>query len=276
MSSKGAAIHILRPPFFPVPLLNTSVVHLAMRFVSVIPARFDSSRLPGKPLLEVAGKPLIRWVYERAREALRVDEVMVATDDGRVQESVLSFGGTAVMTSRDHRSGTDRVAEVAREIEADVFVNIQADQPLISPATIDQVCTPFEEDGQIQVTTARVEITDPASIESPHVVKVVVDGRERALYFSRSVIPYPRRESGKYYKHIGIYAYRRELLLNLERLKPSELEEVESLEQLRWLENGIPIEVVEVYEDSQGVDIYDDIERVRPLLENEPVQPENS
>ena len=238
-----------------------------MHFVGVIPARLNSTRLPGKPLLEIAGKPLVQWVYLRARQASRLDEVIVATDDERVFSAVEAFGGSVLMTRADHVSGTDRVAEVAQSVEADVFVNIQGDEPLISPATIDQVCTPFERDSEIQVTTARFEITDPEEIESPHVVKVVVNRQDRALYFSRAAIPY-RRGHGPVYKHLGIYGYRREFLHILSELKSSTLEETERLEQLRLLENGIPVHVVEVQEDSLGVDTHEDIDRVRPLLEN--------
>ncbi|MDA2938238.1 3-deoxy-manno-octulosonate cytidylyltransferase [Acidobacteria bacterium AH-259-A15] len=239
-----------------------------MRFVGVIPARFDSSRLPGKPLIEIAGKPLVQWVYDRACQAPRLDDVLVATDDQRVVQVVEDFGGKAMITRRDHRSGTDRVAEVAQWVEADVFVNIQGDEPLISPRTIEEICSPFERNSALQVTTARVEITDSAQIDNPHVVKVVVDEHDRALYFSRAAIPYPRRSPGSFYKHLGIYGYPREFLQLLSRLRPSRLEKIEGLEQLRFLENGIPVQVVEVHEDSLGVDTYEDIDRVTPLLEN--------
>lgn len=239
-----------------------------MRFIGVIPARYTSVRLPGKPLLAIAGKPLIQWVYERARQARRLDDVVVATDDRRVYDAVAAFGGKAVMTANFHISGTDRVSEVARNVAADVFVNIQGDEPLIPPSTIDAVCEPFQKDPQVQITTARVEITDLAQIESPHVVKVVVNSQDEALYFSRAVIPHPRRPPLTFCKHVGIYAYRREVLLNLDRLRPSRLEKIEGLEQLRFLENCIPIRVVLVREDSLGVDTPEDVERVRLLLEN--------
>ena len=144
-----------------------------MHFVGVIPARFNSTRLPGKPLLEIAGKPLIQWVHERAQQASRLDDVIVATDDERIFRAVEGFNGKAVMTSADHPSGTDRVAEVAQSLQGNVFVNIQGDEPLIPPETIDAVCDPFERDADLQVTTACVEITDPVEVNSPHVVKVV-------------------------------------------------------------------------------------------------------
>ena len=240
-----------------------------MHFVGVIPARFNSSRLPGKPLIEIAGKPLIQWVYERACQASRLDEVIVAAEDERVRQRVKDFGGKVLMTASDHLSGTDRVAEVAESTPGDVFVNIQGDEPLIAPDTIDQVCAPFEGNSQLQVTTARVKITDPEEIGSPHVVKVVVDEQDWALYFSRAAIPYPQQGTGSVYKHLGIYGYRREFLHMLVQLSPSRLEEIEALEQLSLLENGIRIRVVEVYQDSLGVDTEEDLERVRPLLENE-------
>lgn len=239
-----------------------------MRFVGVIPARLTASRLPGKPLIEIAGKPLVQWVYDQACQAAFLNEVMVATDDEKVFQVVEGFGGKARMTRADHISGTDRVAEVAAVVAADVFINIQGDEPALSPATIDGVCAPFQDDPELQVATARVEISDLADIESPHVVKVVVDAQDRALYFSRSVVPYPRRLPATFYKHLGIYGYRREFLLGLPCLKPSRLERTEGLEQLRFLENGVTIKVVQVKEDSIGVDTPEDVERVRPLLEN--------
>jgi 3-deoxy-manno-octulosonate cytidylyltransferase (CMP-KDO synthetase) len=239
-----------------------------MRFIGVIPARYHSTRLPGKALIEIAGRPLVQWVYEQARQASHLDDLVVATDDLRILNTVEGFGGKAVMTRSDHNSGTDRVAELAQSIEADVFVNIQGDEPLISWHTIDGVCSPFERDVEVQITTARIKISDPDQIKSPHVVKVVVDSLERALYFSRAPIPCPQRRAGTFYKHLGIYGYRREFLQALSQLNPSELEETEGLEQLRFLENGVEIRVVEVSEDSPHVDTRDDILRVRPLLEN--------
>ena len=239
-----------------------------MRFIGVIPARYHSTRFPGKPLVEIAGKPLVQWVYDRAREARHLDDLLVATDDLRILRAVESFGGKAVMTRSDHPSGTDRVSEVAQTIEADVFVNIQGDEPLISPGTIEGICSPFERGIDVQVTTARLEIDRESEIQDPNVVKVVVDGEERALYFSRSVIPYPRQGQTRFFKHLGIYAYRRQLLQKLPQLKPSPLEKNECLEQLRFLENGIPIHVIEVSDDSPQVNTQEDIRRVRPVLEN--------
>lgn len=244
------------------------VICLDMRFVGVIPARYRSARLPGKPLIEIAGRPLIQWVYEQAAQAKLLHEVVVATDDEGVFRAVMAFGGKARMTRPDHLSGTDRVAEIAHTTQADVFINIQGDEPTISPLTIDKVCLPFQEDLDLQVATARVRMENPEEAESPHVVKVVVDECDRALYFSRAPIPYPRRQPATFYKHLGIYGYRRDFLLRLGSLKDSRLEKTEGLEQLRFLENGVPIRVVEVLEDSIGVDTREDLERVRPLLEN--------
>ncbi len=217
---------------------------------------------------------MIQWVYERACLAKRLNQVVVATDDRRIYETVQSFGGKVMMTSPEHRSGTDRVAEVAQSLPAEIFINIQGDEPLISPETIDQVCTPFEEDEQVQVTTARVEIADRAEIESPDVVKVVVNQEGDALYFSRHAIPFARRQPAVFFKHLGIYGYRRQFLANLPGLRPSSLEMTESLEQLRFLENGFAIRVVTAQVDSLGVDTASDVDRVRLLLENMPKERE--
>jgi 3-deoxy-manno-octulosonate cytidylyltransferase (CMP-KDO synthetase) len=240
-----------------------------MRFVGVIPARFSSTRLPGKPLLSIAGKPLIQWVYESASRSRRLERLVVATDDERIECAVKTFGGEVVLTRSDHLSGTDRVAEVAAGIDAEVFINVQGDEPLIAAATIDAVCTPFLEDRELQISTARIRIAEWAEAQSPHVVKVVTDDAGRALYFSRSPVPYPRRTPARFFKHIGIYGYRRSFLLALSTLRPSTLERTEALEQLRFLENGHRIQVVEVRDDSLGVDTPEDLERVKLLLEHQ-------
>ena len=239
-----------------------------MRFVGVIPTRYKSTRLPGKALINIAGKPLIQWVYDRACRAVCLDDLVVATDDLRIFKTVQKFGGKAVMTRGDHASGTDRVAELADSIEADVFVNIQGDQPLIAPRIIENVCKPFESDSNLQVSTARINITDENQINSPNVVKVVVNSQGYALYFSRSPIPCADRKEAVFYKHLGIYAYRRKFLQSLSELKPSRLEKVEGLEQLRFLENGISIRVIQVFDESPHVDTQEDVSRVTPLLEN--------
>ena len=245
------------------------VLDLRMRFVGVIPVRFESSRLPGKPLVEIAGRPIIWWVHEQVCQAKHLSEVLVATDSERVFETVKDFGGKAVMTGTEHHCGTDRIGEVAQSFEGEVFVNIQGDLPAIAPQTIDQICAPFEKGSQVQVTTARVQITDLVQIQNPNIVKVVVDNRNRALYFSRSIIPHSRDGSTVCYKHVGVYAYKRHSLQMFCRLKPSRLERIEGLEQLRFLENGVPIEVIEVDDNSPAVDVPEDIKVVSPLLENE-------
>ncbi|HXK62496.1 MAG TPA: 3-deoxy-manno-octulosonate cytidylyltransferase [Acidobacteriota bacterium] len=247
-----------------------------MRFVGVVPARFASTRLPGKPLLQIAGKPLIQWVFESASQARCLERILVATDDERIYRTVIGFGGEAVMTRADHQSGTDRVAEVAARVDADVYINIQGDEPLIAGATIDAVCRPFLSDAELLIATAKIRLHDPEEAAKPQVVKVVADAAGNALYFSRSLIPFPRREPVVWYKHVGIYAYRRSFLLSLKNLQPSQLEAVESLEQLRFLENGYAIKVVEVTEESIGVDTPEDVERVIPLLQNRKVDSSNA
>ncbi len=211
---------------------------------------------------------MIQWVYERSAAAPSLSEVWVATDDRRIAEAVERFGGRALMTDPGHASGTDRVAEAARKIAADVYVNIQGDEPMIPPATIEAVCEPFRGHDRLRVATARIAIERSEEAASPHVVKVVSDLQGRALYFSRAAIPRPNGARPYFHKHIGIYAYRREFLLDLGRLRPSILEATEKLEQLRFLENGVEIRVVTVSEDSLGVDTPEDAERVRPILQN--------
>lgn len=246
-----------------------------MRFIGVIPARFASTRLPGKALLDIAGRPLIEWVYRQALKAPLLERVIVATDDRRIARAVEAFGGQAMMTRADHGSGTDRVAEVAAEVEADAYVNIQGDEPMMAAETIEEVARALQGEAAgagtttpWQISTACVEITEKHEIESPHAVKVVRARDGRALYFSRAAIPCRRERKARVYKHLGIYGYRRQVLLEIPRLAPTPLEQSECLEQLRWLENGISIRVVEVAHDSLGVDTPDDLERVRPLLEN--------
>ncbi len=239
-----------------------------MRFLGVVPARFNAHRLPGKPLIEVAGRPLVQWVCERVASARFLNRVVVATDDCRIYDAVQGFGGEAILTREDHTSGTDRVAEVAARLVADVYVNVQADEPLLESGTIDAICQPFLADSEIQITTARSQIKDAREVDSPDHVKVVADRQGKALYFSRIAIPHSSKAPAVYYRHLGIYAYRRRFLLGLSRLEPSDLEKTEGLEQLRFMDNGIPIQVVTVQDDSFGVDTQKDLDRVRPLLEN--------
>ncbi len=237
----------------------------------VIPARYESTRLPGKPLLEIAGRPLVEHVYRRASLVEGVERVLVATDDERVARVVSGFGGTAVLTSPTHASGTDRLAEVAAGLDCDLVVNVQGDEPLIEPAMIQDAIAAVAADPTVPMSTIRRPIEDETEFLSPHVVKVVVDRDGDALYFSRSPIPHDRDEGGRLrvgaaFKHIGLYVYRRECLLRLARLEATPLERLERLEQLRALEHGIRIKTVETRFDSIGVDTPEDLARVRALL----------
>ncbi|MBI1357115.1 MAG: 3-deoxy-manno-octulosonate cytidylyltransferase [Acidobacteria bacterium] len=217
-----------------------------MRVLGVVPARFQSSRFQGKPLALLGGRPMIQHVYERASESKLLNELVVATDDQRIFDAVVAFGGRCVMTSDRHPSGTDRVAEVAAGREADIVVNIQGDEPFLSPVTLDELVEPFAADPDLPMSTVMRRIDDEAALADPNVVKVVANRRGDALYFSRSLIPFPRRsELHQAFEHIGLYAYRRAFLLDLARLEPTRLEQTEALEQLRVLEHGYRIRVVE-------------------------------
>ena len=234
-----------------------------MKVLCIIPARYASTRLPGKPLRDIAGKPMIVRVYERATGAQRVHEVVVATDDERIRAAVEEHGGNAVMTRADHATGTDRLAEVAAQRpDCDLIINVQGDEPLIDPAVIDALVAPFEHDTALMMATAKTEITDAAEMENPNNVKVVADRTGNALYFSRARIPYARNAGAKVYKHIGIYAYRRDFLLAYAKMAQTELECSESLEQLRALENGYRIRVVETDAVFIGVDTEEDLAAV--------------
>jgi 3-deoxy-manno-octulosonate cytidylyltransferase (CMP-KDO synthetase) len=237
---------------------------------AVIPARYGATRLPGKPLLPIAGKPMIQRVYERVRRAKSLARVLVATDDERVRDAVVQFGGEAVMTRADHRSGTERVAELAVSSDASIFINVQGDEPLVAPQAVDQLAAALSEDADMQLATLAVPMTSPKDIMDPHICKVVVDFDGNALYFSRAPIPWVRdRDSGvhaRHLKHLGLYAYRREALLEFETLPPGELERVEQLEQLRWLENGFKMHVAETAHDSVSVDVPEDVAKVEALL----------
>lgn len=238
-----------------------------MKSIGVIPARYASSRLPGKPLADIAGKTMIEHVYRRAEQAKSLQAIYVATDDQRIYQSVRSFGGNVVMTREDHRSGTDRIAEAVGELDVDVVVNIQGDEPLLDPAEIDAVVAPFVGRPDLEMTTAAVAITDPRDVADPSVVKVVLNLRGDALYFSRLPLPFYRSvEDGPHLKHIGLYAYRKEFLLTYARLAPTPLETIEQLEQLRVLENGYRIHVVLTEKDAISVDTPEDLERVRSLM----------
>jgi len=293
----GFAVH---PVAFRNPFDRTSQ---PLHTVALIPARFQSTRFPGKPLADLAGRPMIEHVYRRTAAARSVDAVAVATDDPRIVAAVEAFGGVARLTAARHRSGTDRIAEVARDLACEVVVNVQGDEPLIDPDEIDRVVEPFAADASVLMTTLRTPLTAAADYQSPHVVKVVVDRDGDALYFSRAPIPsigpaaFDAAQAGRagrhsgvptvaapgpaeagphkgevaagggpMYRHIGVYAYRRTFLLELTRLPPSPLELAESLEQLRALEHGFRIRTVETPNPSVGVDTPADLERVRRLL----------
>lgn len=240
--------------------------------VAVIPARYQSSRFPGKMIAPLAGKPLVQHTYERAFQAKHVNDVCVAADDARIADALAEFETRVVMTRPDHPSGTDRIAEVVAEIDAEIVVNVQGDEPLIDPEVIDDVVAALQADEQAVMSTAAKRITDPALVADPNAVKVVKDRSGRALYFSRAPIPYLRDPNGgppggvEHWYHVGLYAYRRDFLLEYAKMPPSPLEQTEMLEQLRALENGFAIQVVETQHEAIGVDTPDDLERVRALL----------
>lgn len=238
------------------------------RTVIVIPARYESTRFPGKPLADLFGRPMIAHVVERARAVPGVERVVVATDDRRIADAVRAHGGEAVMTRADHPSGTDRLAEVAASLACDLVVNVQGDEPLIAPAMIASAIAACADDPALPMATLRRPITCLEDYVSPHVVKVVVDRQEHALYFSRAPVPFDRGSAAREVpacasKHIGLYVYRRDTLLQLAALPPTALERAEALEQLRALEHGIRIRAVATTEDSVGVDTPEDLERVR-------------
>ena len=243
-----------------------------MKFIAVIPARYSSSRFPGKPLAVLAGKPVIQRVYEQVTKVL--SEAWVATDDERIYNTVLDFGGKAVMTRQDHKSGTDRIEEAVEKIktDADVIVNIQGDEPFIQPSQIETVCKQFD-NPSTQIATIGKPFTSMEAVENPNSPKIVTDVNGFALYFSRSVIPYVRGVEEKewlshfpFLKHLGIYAYRREVLREITRLPQSPLEKAESLEQLRWLQNGYRIRVGITNVETVGIDSPDDLRRAEEFL----------
>jgi 3-deoxy-manno-octulosonate cytidylyltransferase (CMP-KDO synthetase) len=247
--------------------------------VAVIPARYSATRLPGKPLLEIAGKPLIVWVAERARAASTISRTIVATDDPRIVDAVNAAGFDAVITRADHATGTDRVAEVAHNLRADIIVNVQGDEPLINPETIDRAVNALIGDSDSQMSTTWEAITEDTDAANPSVVKVTFDENGYATNFSRNPISNHADEksgstesspekSGRYFKkHTGLYAYRRDFLLAFARWPQSENERKESLEQLRALDRGVKIKVVEAASPSIGVDTLEDLEKVRAMVE---------
>jgi 3-deoxy-manno-octulosonate cytidylyltransferase (CMP-KDO synthetase) len=255
------------------------------KVVAIIPARWASTRFPGKPLAQIKNKPMIQWVVEQAQKASRISDVIVATDDDRILSAVTGFGGKAVMTSQDHVSGSDRIAEVASGLNCDIVVNIQGDEPLIPPENIDQVVACLDKNPALNVATLMMAAHTSDEITDPNVVKVVADQKGRALYFSRSAIPFHRdewrdglpisiskvQEEGvpRVYKHIGLYAYTRPFLLEFTRMSPTPLEQLEKLEQLRILEHGYPIQVEITEKISIGVDQVEDLEKIERYLEKQ-------
>jgi 3-deoxy-manno-octulosonate cytidylyltransferase (CMP-KDO synthetase) len=249
-----------------------------MTSIVIIPARYDSTRFPGKPLYPLKGLPVIQHVYENAQRARLADDVIVATDSETIFERVLAFGGKAVMTDKKHPSGTDRIAEVALSLDCDIIVNVQGDEPLVRPEMIDDVITVLD-DERASISTLIKKIESPDEITDPNVVKVVFDKEGFALYFSRAPVPYYRDEwkhvtnirhsilnMQNCFKHIGIYGYKRNVLLALAAMEPTKLEKIEKLEQLRALENGMKIKVRETLFETCGVDTPEDIERVEKCL----------
>ena len=234
-----------------------------MKAIAVIPARYASTRLPGKPLLDICGKPLIQHVWETVSRARGLDEVVVATDDARIAHAVQAFGGKVCMTSPDCRSGSDRVREVAASLAADVYVNVQGDEPLLEASAIERLRDVFTEDASVQVATLCSRISEEQA-RSPHQVKVIRDHAGNALYFSRAPLPFVRDsgESTEFLGHVGIYAYRADALRGFASLPFSPLEQAEKLEQLRFLQAGIPVRVLEVPPMGAGVDTPEDLERV--------------
>lgn len=244
-----------------------------MRVVGIIPARYGSTRFEGKPLADINGRTMIEWVYNQARKAKILELVVVATDDKRIYKVVKGFGGEVEMTSSSHESGTDRVAEVASLLPMDkdgIVVNIQGDAPFLRPATVDELVKHLLQDPTLPMSTASYPIKDAEDIDNPNVVKVVVDKSGLALYFSRSAIPYIRKGQEaappNLFKHLGIYAYRRKFLLDFTKLAQSPLELAEELEQLRALENGYRIKVIQSKYDSPEVNTPQDLEKIRKLL----------
>jgi 3-deoxy-manno-octulosonate cytidylyltransferase (CMP-KDO synthetase) len=258
-------VHPISVTRLPFTLTESSVL-------AVIPARYHSTRLPAKVLLDIAGRSMIEHVYRRAASASSVHAVIVATDDQRIADVVQSFGGAAMITRSDHATGTDRIAEVVASLPCQLVVNLQGDEPLIEPEAIDAAVRPLLADASIDIGTLSRPIRDSQEYTNPHVVKVVTDGRGRALYFSRAPIPAahartaPAAVLAAARAHIGLYVYRRDVLLRLGALAPTPLERLEGLEQLRALEHGMRISVTVVQHQSAGVDTLEDLERVRQQL----------
>ena len=242
-----------------------------MRIVGIIPARYESSRFPGKPLIDLKGKTMIQRVYEGAKNSTLLADVIVATDDQRIFNEVKRFGGNVMMTSLDHRTGTDRCGEIAQQVEADVIINIQGDEPLIDIRQIDALSVAFN-DPNVEIATLGIKDVSDEDKRNPNRIKIALDHVNNALYFSRSPIPNEHHsdtmvaKSFTFYRHIGVYAYRKTALNKLVMLEPTELEKIESLEQLRWMYYGHKIRVVETTIETPNVDVPEDVENVLALL----------
>lgn len=244
-----------------------------MDVIGVIPARYTSTRFEGKVLADILGKPMIQWVYERAKEALLLDDLIIACDDESVASRAREFGAKAVMTSKAHTCGTDRIIEVINPLDVKIVINIQADEPLIHPTMIDAVAQALLDEVQVSMATIMKKIENEREFNDPNVVKVVVDKNNFALYFSRAPIPHRAHDSEDkspvYYKHIGLYGYTKDFLFIYKNLPVSNLEKIECLEQLRVLEEGFRIKVIETKFDTVGVDTSEDLEKVKLYLKRE-------
>ena len=239
-----------------------------MKIIGIIPARFASTRLPGKPLIKINGKPMIQHVYESAMKSKLLNRLIVATDDKRIYNAVMKFWGEAVMTSTKHKSGTDRIGEIVNQRNSgiandDIIVNIQGDVPFIDPRNIDKTIAPLIKDKKIQTATLARKIDDIREINNPNTVKVYFDKEKFAIDFSRTVKPYNKKRNANYYKHIGLYVFRKEYLLKFIKMKPSKREMLEKLEQLRILNNGDDIKIVLTRLDSQSVDTKEDLAKLK-------------
>lgn len=244
-----------------------------MKIIGIIPARYASSRFPGKPLIHIKGKTMIQRVYEQALKATTLTDVIVATDDQRIFDQVQSFGGQVVITKSTHESGTERCAEVAAKYAADIIINIQGDEPFIQPIQIDMVVNLLKDNPTLSIATLAKKITTTKDLFNPNLVKIIFNQAQKAIYFSRQAIPYIRDEvqdnwveKFTYYKHIGLYGYRGQTLIEIAQLTPSPLEQVERLEQLRWLENDYTIGVGITMEESIGIDTPEDLEHIQSLF----------
>jgi len=235
----------------------------------IIPARYDSNRLPGKPLVDICGKPMIQWVYEQCKKVKITNNIIIATDDKRIKNIVEAFGGACVITSRKHKSGTERVTEVAENLNVKIIINVQGDEPLINPNLIRVIFRELVHNPKVPIVTLKSKIYTKSEYDNQNVVKVVTDRYGNALYFSRSKIPYQRKVvNGFLYKHIGIYGYRKEFLMKMKKIKNSFLEKSECLEQLKILEEGYDIRVCEVKYDSISVDTPEDLQKVRLFVKH--------